>query len=316
MNEELSTQPPQAMARELDISSATLRRWSDEFAAYLSQEASSAEGTNQRRYTDSDLSILFIIKELMNSGMTYEQVRRELASLTKVSEGYAPHIAPGDDMDNADRHDFEEVEPIKPEALEQVEADKKEEEAAEEGEQSALVAINGAESAVAFLTNTLTTLSDSQKSIINSQAANRELLGVLIQDNFNLKEENNRLRERILEVERDVAKTRQEEEWRREMLRQEFESKITTVQQVAVEALTAAQNVEVPEVKAVKTKPGCLGALFGGGDTQIVTVPRRRSHESREAGRGGPAPTASPPPPPLPPQRSAAAHPKPTFPPE
>ncbi len=177
-------------------------------------------------------------------------------------------------------------------------------------QERALIAANGAEAAaINFLTNTLATLSDSQKSIINSQAANRELLGVLIQDNFNLKEENNRLRERILEVERDLSQTRQEEEWRREALRQELDARIGAVQQLATQAMITAQTVEAPELKAVKSKSGCLGALFGGGDTQIVAIPRRRSREAATASSAPPVPAPSP-------SQPSASYPRPTFPPE
>ena len=163
-----------------------------------------------------------------------------------------------------------------------------------------VTAENGAESAVEFLTNTLSSLSDSQKSVLNSQAANRELLGVLLQDNFNLKEENNRLRERILQVEKEVAQTRQEDEWRREALRKELDAKIFSVNQIATEAVKAANSVEVPEIKTIETKAGCLGSLLGLKNQQIITVPRRRKNE------GGVKPSQ-----PLP-----ANHPKPLFPPE
>jgi hypothetical protein len=187
------------------------------------------------------------------------------------------------------------------------------------GGETALVASDGSESpAIAFLTNTLMALSEGQKSILNSQAANRELMGVLIQDNFNLKEENNRLRERILELERNTAQTRREEEWRRETLRQELDTKIATVQQLATEALTTASSVEMPEIKAVSTKPGCLGALLGVGGTQIVSLPHRRPRESQEARSAGafPPTAAGQPSSSLPSQRPSAAHPKPTAPPE
>jgi hypothetical protein len=180
-------------------------------------------------------------------------------------------------------------------------------------EEMALVASNGNESAaIEFLTNTLATLSDTQQSILNSQAANRELLGVLIQDNFNLKDENNRLRERILEIERTLAQGRQEDEWRRESVRQELDAKIMAAHRTATDALKVAHSVETPEVKAIKNKSGCLGALLGGSDTQIVAVPRRRKREGQNP------PPARPPTPqsgPDQPQPSPA-YPKPTAPPE
>ncbi|MBE7468744.1 MAG: hypothetical protein DPW09_11975 [Anaerolineae bacterium] len=281
MTEQANSRPPQAVARELEVSPATLRRWADEFADFLSTGADSAQGRSHRRYTDQDIATLTLIKELMNNGMTYEQVRLQLTQRLSMPLDLAPHE---DDFD--------------------------------QDQETALVAANGAESpAIAFLTNTLMALSDSQKSILNSQAANRELMGVLIQDNFNLKEENNRLRERILEVERSAAQIRQEEEWRREALRQEMDAKIASVQQLATQAISTANSIEMPDIKAVSTKPGCLGSLFGAGGTQILSVPRRRREglEARQAGQPSaaarmPQPAASP--------QSPPAYPKPTAPPE
>ncbi len=304
MSKESAFLTPQAVARELDVSPATLRRWADEFSDYLSQKAASAQGRSHRRYTDEDLETLLAVKELMNSGMTYEQARQQLAQFTAPPE-QDESISPEYSVDDSAASDFKQAPDLIEEDLEQ-------------DEDTALMVTNGNESAgVAFLTNTLTTLSDTQKSILNSQAANRELLGVLIQDNFNLKDENNRLRERILEIERNNAQSRQEDEWRREALRQELDAKIMSVQQLATQAITTAQSVESPDIKAVKSKPGCLGALFGGGDTQIITVPRRRSRGGRETHSTGIPPAASPQytqPPPA--QQQQANHPKPMGPPE
>lgn len=285
MSEQSVFRSPHVMARELDISPAMLHRWSEEFKGYLSSEANAEPGRGHRRYNDSDLNTLREVKVLIDEGLNYEQVRMTL-------NGTAPFAVEPDDIMQSAVEDLAEP----PAAAKDNEDD------------AALVASSGAESpALAFLTNTLATLSDSQKSILNSQAANRELLGVLLQDNFNLKEENNRLRERILEVERDVAQTRQEDEWRRETLRQELEAKITAVGRLASQAMNTASSIEVPEVKTVENKnPGCLGFLFGGGgEKQIVTTPRRRKTDDQKSG-SPPSKKTSP----------AANHPKPLFPPE
>ena len=299
MNDQAVLRTPQAVTTTLDISPATLRRWADEFSDYLSVEADSAQGKSHRRYTDQDVETLRAIKELMNNGLTYEQVRQQLSRRSTISAAAPDEAIPG-------RYTLDEPAvgnfgpppgPFDPEDPDSAEA-------------RALIASNGNESpAIAFLTNTLATLSDTQQSILNSQAANRELLGVLIQDNFNLKEENNRLRERILEVERSLAQGRQEDEWRREALRQELDAKITSAQQTAADAVKTAQSVEMPEIKAIKEKSGCLGALFGGSDIQVVAIPRKRKPGPRPAGSS--LPTAQPQYGSVPP-----AHPKPTLPPE
>jgi DNA-binding transcriptional MerR regulator len=292
MNDSSTYRLPQAVARELDVSPATLRRWSDEFTDYLSSSTDSAQGRNHRRYSEQDIATLTLVKEMMNNGMTYEQVRQQLTQQLSGSPESVQPLSPTPDPDTGDLYN-------------------------DDGE-SALMTSNGADSpAIAFLTNTLMALSDSQKSILNSQAANRELMGVLIQDNFNLKEENNRLRERILEIERNSAQVRQEDEWRREVLRQEMDTRMAQVQQLATEAITTANSIEMPDIKAVNTKPGCLGALFGAGGTQIVSVPRRHREGSlaRQAGLP-PLPTRNPSPPPSSSQPSPANHPKPSAPPE
>lgn len=286
---------PQAMTSELDISPATLRRWSDEFANYLSVEANSAQGRNHRRYTDNDLAILTLVKQLMNQGMTYEQVRQTLAT----SEGEAIWT----DRVTRIPAQNDELEPsqLRPRS---------------DPQEIGLIPMNGNDSpALEFITNTLTVLSENQKSVLNSQAANRELLGVLIQDNFNLKEENNRLRERIIDVERDMARIRQDEAWSRESLRQELDAKIMQAQRLATEAISTASAPQAPpEIKAVKTKPGCLGGLFGGGDIQIVSLPGRGRQKEQPPAR--PTAATNYPRPTAPPQPPAPAHPKPTLPPE
>ena len=48
------------------------------------------------------------------------------------------------------------------------------------------------------LSDTLHTVADGQQLLLGSQQANRELLTVVLQDNFNLKEENTKLRDRML----------------------------------------------------------------------------------------------------------------------
>lgn len=64
----------------------------------------------------------------------------------------------------------------------------------------------------------LHTIADTQQSILNSQSSLRELMGVVVQDNFNLKEENRKLRERMLELERSLAEYQRREETRKERL--------------------------------------------------------------------------------------------------
>lgn len=96
-------------------------------------------------------------------------------------------------------------------------------------------------------------LHKGQLSVLNSQSANRELMGVLIQDNFNLKEENQRLRERMLDVERRLSQIQRDEITRREHLRVEIESKLSEIRmQVLRNPVTVLQE-----------RTGCLSGLLG-----------------------------------------------------
>jgi DNA-binding transcriptional MerR regulator len=341
MAQQSSTRSPQAVAKALDISPASLRRWSDEFSEYLSAEAGASKSRSHRRYTDSDVVRLTQIKALMNNGLTYEQVRLDLSDHEVVSiepdEISGPRLILADRqlsngvlpdealLTEASQIDLENEPAIsgdssanpaglsEPQIVHRLTEDDHDDVPASGGETKAVIAADSESPGVAFLRNTLSSLSDTQKSILNSQAANRELLGVLLQDNFNLKEENNRLRERILDVERQVAQNRQEEDWRLEALRKEFDAKLSATNQLAVEAVTTARSVEAPVIKAVEMKPGCLGALFGRGGTQIITTqPRQRPQKTQPAGQSalsasfGADQSSGP----------QLSHPKPMFPPE
>lgn len=183
----------------------------------------------------------------------------------------------------------------------------------EDDQPAALARANGNE-ALGFLDNTLTNISDNQKSLLNSQAANRELMGVVIQDNFNLKDENVRLRERVLDLEKRMAQISRDEQRQRDVMRQEFEDKIAAIHQMATDAMVTAKTTEAPDIKAVSTeRGGCLGSLFGGGGMKIITLPRRSAENVDTVADVNQnsmpaAPTTQP--------QHVAGHPKPMFPPE
>ncbi len=70
---------------------------------------------------------------------------------------------------------------------------------------------------------------ETQQAILNNQTTIRELLGVVVQDNFNLKEENRRLRERMVELERSLAEYQRREETRKERLESRLRAVETTL---------------------------------------------------------------------------------------
>ncbi len=227
-------------AGRLNISPATLQRWGDVFADFLSAPADEPETAEGRRYTETDLVILEQVKLQLDEGLDYEQVKARLTE--------APLPAPP---------------------------------------QTRLVSIeNVSVTAINYLSETIDELHEGQLSILNSQAANRELMGVLIQDNFNLKEENNRLRERMLDLERHIGAFRREETARQETVRQEFEAKLMEVRQMAT------RN----PITVLQSRSGCLSSLFGGGMQTITSPPDSPAAET------SPPPRRPYPKPPAPPE--------------
>jgi DNA-binding transcriptional MerR regulator len=217
---------PSEVANQLQVSPSTLRRWSNEFADFLSDAAGRpqpADGgqTAHRRYTDEDLETLMTIKGLLTEGLTYIQVGRRLEALRmrrtaagSTAEGAtSPVTALGPSLLDAS--------PIAP--------------------------------AVTVLADTLHTVADGQQLLLGSQQANRDMMTVVLQDNFSLKEENAKLRDRMLELERDLAEVRRLEATRREAV----EARLKKLEDQA--RPRAPQTA--PKQRTERT--GCLGQLFG-----------------------------------------------------
>lgn len=70
----------------------------------------------------------------------------------------------------------------------------------------------------AAIGDVLTALASGQQTVLNSQASMREMVSIVVQDNFNLKDENRKLRDRMLELERALAEYQRREETRKERL--------------------------------------------------------------------------------------------------
>src|SRR5690348_8171334 len=88
---------PRDAATELGISTEALRRASVEFADLLSPGAS-ARGTqlgdaHEWRYTSQDLALLSAIKNLLNQGLTIQQVRTQLSGIRDEQRGGEPSQA-------------------------------------------------------------------------------------------------------------------------------------------------------------------------------------------------------------------------------
>jgi len=206
-DDENRLRPPSQVVARLDVSASTLRRWSKEFAPFLSQtagypELSSDGGMSHRRYTDEDLETFIIIKGLLAEGYSYRQVAKRLEAmrLDEDTQGDAYAVV------------------------------------AAEGEKLGLAP------AMSVLADTIHTVADGQQMLLQSQQASRDLLGVILQDNFNLKEENARLRERMLRLEREISEVKRKEDERRG---------------------TVEERLLQLELEQLESRRGCLGQLFG-----------------------------------------------------
>jgi len=132
------------------------------------------------RYTASDVETLSIVRGLLAEGNTYEQIDHRLKVMHSAQQ---MHI---------------------------VETD-------EEASGGPLAAA-GPVQLPRVVSDAVQSIADTQKAVLNSQTSIRDLLGVVVQDNFNLKEENRKLRERMLEIERALAEYQRREETRKERL--------------------------------------------------------------------------------------------------
>ena len=180
-----------AVSDQLHISPDTLRRWTREFAAQLS---ASAVGSGYYRYSLDDIKRLQTIRDLLAEGRTSEEVARQLST------------PPAAEPPPAEEH-----EPLEMPAA--------------ENQNSAMVihteeSGNNQNPASMVLREVLTGFASGQEAILNSQQANRNLMGVVIQDNFNLKEENARLRDRMLKLEQEMSELRRLQTEQRQHLEQ------------------------------------------------------------------------------------------------
>lgn len=184
------------VAAQLDISPSTLRRWTDRFADFLSESAASPErGASgraaPREYTETDILVLGAVQAMREQGMEDDAIWAELQA---ERERAARSSRNG--------------------ALVHVEHD----------DDMALMAPQAAAAALALA---LRQLSETQQALLNSQQAHRDLLGVVVQDNFTLKEENARLRKQLRQVEQDLSHMK-ESDWNQRL---SLEERLTQLEQ-------------------------------------------------------------------------------------
>jgi DNA-binding transcriptional MerR regulator len=223
---------PNELATRLQVSPSTLRRWSNEFADYLSDTAGRphSEAGSQaahRRYTDEDLEVLMNVKALLAEGQSYVQVGRRLEAL---------RLRASTDGEGEDS----EVMALGP----------------------SLQRPSSMFPAVSVLADSLHTVANGQQMLLGSQQANRDLITVVLQDNFSLKEENAKLRDRMLELERDLAEIRRLDAARRDTLDARLQQLEARLRQPSPQTQPAKQTKQPKKAQSSERK-GCLAQIFG-----------------------------------------------------
>lgn len=279
---------PAEMADALGVSPATLRRWSQRFEPYLQARGVGADGSH-RRYTAGDLETLRTIKRLLEAGWTYEQVAQRLDqdaaavvtaagsgdSTAAGAEGIDQELGPGEGQPGpagaeAAAPAAEPVAAPRPagpgQSLVTAESQTLSTAAGED---------QGWPPAAQLLRDALQAVSDNQQVLLSAQYAHRDLMGVVIQDNLNLKDENAGLRERMLELERELAEMRRHQsEWH-----ERLETRVRVLED-AVSTLMAARKAPPPTPPP--TYPSAPQAP--GPTPPYAPPPERRSFWSRLLG--------------------------------
>lgn len=166
------------VARHLQVTPDTLRRWNQRFGRFLATDTL----LDEPRYTSADVAALITVQRLLEQGLDDEQV--------------GDHFTP------------KRIEPaIEPTAV-----------ALAPFNAAQLFSEDGARVVPQVVADLLSTIANSQQTVLNTQSTVREIVNVVVQDNFNLKDENRKLRDRMLEMERALAEYQRREETRKERL--------------------------------------------------------------------------------------------------
>ncbi len=168
-----------AVARHLDIPTESLQRLRRRFRHYLGPEASADEP----HFSSADVAAIVTIQKLLAQGYDDEQIDEHLTPMHLEVEADIDTLA--DLPTNVQPYGHEHAGTV---ALPHVVGD------------------------------VLNTIVNSQQAVLNGQTSLRDMMGVVVQDNFNLKDENRKLRDRMLEMERVLAEYQRREETRKERM--------------------------------------------------------------------------------------------------
>lgn len=169
---------------------------------------SAGVGGDEPRYSTADVAALVMVQKLVESGLSDEQVGERLTPKRIVREE-GPSLALSTEQG---RQMMDANAALLPQALGDM----------------------------------LSTIANSQQSVLNSQSTVREVVGVVVQDNLGLKEENRKLRDRMLELERVLAEYQRREETRKER----YENRLR-----ALEGTVAALQQQIVQMVQIQRQP-------------------------------------------------------------
>jgi DNA-binding transcriptional MerR regulator len=132
------------------------------------------------RFSAADVAALIMVQRLQDQGLTDDQISEKLTP-KRIVRDESPSVALSTDQTRAL---VEGKATLLPQALGDI----------------------------------LSAIANSQQTVLNGQQSVREVVGVVVQDNFNLKDENRKLRDRMLELERALAEYQRREETRKERM--------------------------------------------------------------------------------------------------
>lgn len=203
---------PGEVAQMLGVSSSTLRRWSSRFAEYLSSGAGlSSAGSGSHSHRRYSQEDVAVLRTIRDMLSQGYTYEHILHVLSLRSEAKGQRSG--------------ELAPVPQEAA-------------------------AGPPALTLFTNAMHTIAEGQQLLLNSQQVSRELLNVVIQDNFQLKEENARLRERMMRLEQELSENRRRAEARIEMLERRLER------------LESVENENTVQ-PVIRTRKGWLARLLG-----------------------------------------------------
>jgi hypothetical protein len=185
-------------------------------SARFSRYLSSHASQEAPAYTNADIAALVAVQKLLAQGYNDDQVNRYLTPLRMEDSAHAaPALA-----HTANGQD----------------------------------APTAGDSFLPVLSEILNTIVSNQEALLNAQATLREMANVVVQDNFNLKDDNRKLRERMLELERVLAEYQRREETRKERL----ESRLR-----AVEGTVGALQQQLAQLVQLYRTQSKRGGWFG-----------------------------------------------------